>query len=191
MKPFQTILKKYLDIFSNQEMYFVNDLKNLEVFKKYSLNINADDIRIKLSSINDTDITTHTLLEQMITHIINLKIDERIKQGDLSLVEDLANINANGKSYYLLHFASVYCNFHRPDTFPVYSEQHLDFYKNYIRENNLPLDPEKINTYEVFSKALNDLIQRLGLTGKMDYLHIRKFGWLYAEIVVKESSNEK
>jgi hypothetical protein len=33
-------------------------------------------------------------------------------------------------------------------------------------ENNLPIDPEKMNTYYVFSKALKDLVQRLGLIGK-------------------------
>ena len=188
MNKFDNALKKYLDIFTGQDMYFENDLKNLEVFKKYPLNINGDDIRVKLSSINDVDIRNNTLMNDTIIHILKLNIDERIERGDLSLVDEIAHISPNGKLYHLLHFASVYCNFHRPDTFPIYSEQHFGFYKSYIKENKLPLDPEKINTYDVFSKALNDLVQRLGLTGKMDYLHIRKFGWLYAERVMKESA---
>jgi len=188
MQPFQIILKKYLDIFANQEMYIVNDLKNVELFQKYPFNTNADDIRIKLSAINDMDISNNTLMESAIAHVLNLKIDERIKRGDLSVVEDIAHITANGKIFYLLHFASVYCNFHKPEVFPIYSEQHIDFYKKYINEHNLSLDPEKINTYQVFSKALDDLVKRLGLTGKMNYLHLRKFGWLYAETVVKEAN---
>jgi len=73
--------------------------------------------------------------------------------------------------------------------YPIYSEQHFDFYRRYIVEYKLPLDPAKINTYDVFTKALNDLVERLGLTGKMNYLHLRKFGWLYAEHVVKESAD--
>jgi|SRR6187549_20633 len=188
MNKFEIALKKYLDIFANQEMYFVNDLKNMELFRKYSRNINADDIRIKLSALNDVDISNNTLMENAVQRILELKIDDRIKRGDFSVVEDVANITANGKTFYLLHFASVYCNLHRPDVFPIYSEQHIDFYKRYIKENNLPLDPEKINTYDVFSKALNDLVKRLGLMGTMNYLQIRKFGWLYAETVVKESN---
>jgi hypothetical protein len=134
------------------------------------------------------DIVNNTLTDKAIAHILDLKIDDRIKRGDFSVVEDLAHITANGKIFYLLHFASVYCNLHRPEVFPIYSEQHIDFYKRYSKENNLPLDAEKINSYDVFSKALNDLVQRLGLTGKMNYLQIRKFGWLYAEAVVKESN---
>ncbi|HEY5824410.1 MAG TPA: hypothetical protein VIT44_08595, partial [Cyclobacteriaceae bacterium] len=142
-------------------------------------------------SINDTDISNNTLMDDAIEHILKLNIDERIQRGDLSVVEDIAHIKTEGKLFYLLHFASVYCNFHRPEIFPIYSEQHITFYKKYIKENDLPLDPQKINTYDVFSKALNDLVQRLGLTGKMDYLHLRKFGWLYAESVVKESTEQK
>ena len=187
MTKFDIALKKYVDIFKDQEMYFINDLRNSELFQLTPLNTNADDIRTKLSAMNDADISKNGLMEDVIKHIITLNIDARISAGDLSVVEDLANISANGKSYHLLHFASAYCNFHRPDTFPIYSEQHIELYKRYIKENKLPLDPEKINTYEVFSKALNDLVQRLGMTGKMNYLQMRKFGWLYAESVLKES----
>jgi len=191
MNKFDSALKKYIEIFTNQEMYFVNDLKNLELFKKYPFNTSADDIHVKLSSINDTDISNNALMEDAIKHILNLNIDDRIKSGDLSVVEDIAHIKTEGKLFYLLHFASVYCNFHRPEIFPIYSEQHIAFYKKYIKENNLPLDPQKINTYNVFSKALDDLVQRLGLSGKMNYLHLRKFGWLYAESVMKESAEPK
>ncbi len=188
MSKFDASLKKYLDIFANQEMYFVNDLRNMELFQKIPLNTNAEDIQTKLSAINDSDVRHNAIMDDVIAHILNLNIDERIKKNDLTVVEDIAHINAKGQSFNLLHFASVYCNFHKPEVFPVYSEQHIDFYRRYITENKLPLDPEKINTYDVFSKALNDLVERLGITGKMNYLQLRKFGWLYAESVVKESN---
>lgn len=189
MTKFETTLKKYLDIFADQEMYFVNDLRNLELFKKIPQNTNAEDIRTKISAINDTDISRHAIMDEVIAHMLKLNVDEKIKKGDLSVVEAIASVNAKGQSYYLLHFASVYCNYHRPDVFPIYSEQHHEFYKRYIAEYKLPLDPDKITSYDVFSKALDDLVSRLKLTGKMNYLHLRKFGWLYAETVSKEANN--
>ncbi|SHH18792.1 hypothetical protein SAMN04488109_3074 [Chryseolinea serpens] len=189
MQPFQETLKKYLDTFSRQEMYFLSDNRNLELFQNIPSNTKAEDILTKISAINDPDVSNHGIINDMVAHILKLAIDERLKKGDLSLVEAIATANFQGKPYHLLHFASVYCNFHRPDVFPIYSEQHLEFYKQYIKTNQLPLDPEKLDTYDVFSKVLNDLIKRLGLTGKMNYLHIRKFGWLYAENVLKESSD--
>ena len=187
MSKFDPILRKYLDIFKNQEMYFVNDTRNLELFSKTPLNATVDDVRTKVSALNDPDVRSASLEENMIDHIVKLKIDDRIKRNDMTVVEDIATISVQGKTHHLLHFASVYCNYHKPDVFPIYSEQYHDFYKKYIVEYKLPIDPGKLNTYSVFSAALNDLVQRLGLTGKMNYLHLRKFAWLYAESVVRET----
>ncbi len=188
MNSFQDILKKYLDIFAGQEMYFVNDTRNLALFQKNPQNTNADDIRTKISAISD-DPGLQQLgnTDELVSHILNLKIDDRLMRGDLTVVEDIAHATIQGKPTYLLHFASVYCNYHRPEVFPIYSDQYLDFYKRYIVENKLPLEPERLNTYEVFTKALNDLVERLGLKGKMNYLQLRKFAWLYAEKVLAES----
>lgn len=188
MTKFETALKKYLAIFDSQEMYFVNDLKNLELFQKTPSNKDAVDIRMKVSAVNDTEIGNLGILDNVVGHIQSLNIDERLKKDDLTLVEAIANFSIGAKTHHLLHFASVYCNFHRPDTYPIYSEQYLDFYRRYITEYKLSLDPSKLNTYDVFTKALNDLVQRLGLKGKMNYLHLRKFAWLYADHVVKEAS---
>lgn len=191
MTSFETVLKKYLNTFFNQEMYFVGGIRNLELFKENPTNIDVDVIRMKISAINDRDLLANNLCDDMINHILNLNIDSRMQKGDLGVVQQIAQLNTRGESYSLLHFASVYCNFHRPDLFPIYSDQYHDFYKRYIKENNLPLDPEKITSYDVFSKALNDLVERLNLKGKLNYLHLRKFAWLYAELVVKESSLSK
>ena len=188
MNNFETCLRKYLDLFAGQEMYFVNDTRNLELFKKNPENINAEDIRTKISAINDAELQRLSVMEDMIHHMMELGIDDRLKRGDLTLVDDIANLTVKGEKHYLVHFASVYCNYHQPDLFPIYSDQHIDFYKRYIHEYKLALDPEKLNTYTVFSNALKDLVQRLGLTGKMNYLQIRKFGWLYAESVVNEAN---
>lgn len=188
MNAFETVLKKYLAIFADQEMYFVNDTRNLELYKSSPSNKNADDIRTKISAISDDpDIQQLANVEELIAHILKLNLDDRLMHGDLSVVEDIAHVTIQGKPQNLLHFASVYCNLHRPEIYPIYSEQYFDFYRQYIKNNNLALDPERLNTYAVFSKALNDLVQRLGLTGKMNYLQLRKFAWAYAESVLRES----
>jgi hypothetical protein len=187
MNKFETALKKYLDIFAGQEMYFVNDTRNLELFSKTPGNKKTEDVRTKVSAQNDADVRTQLLEDDMIRHIVELNIDDRLKRHDVTVVEEIAHLNAQGKDHHLLHFASVYCNLHDPEIFPIYSEQHFPFYRKYIQEYKLPLDMEKLNTYSVFSQALNDLVKRLGLQGKMNYLQLRKFGWLYAENVLRES----
>lgn len=188
MSNYKPSLKKYLDIFLGQEMYFINDTRNLELFRKNPDNNKEEDIQTKMSAISDDPgLQQISNTEDVVNHILNLKIDDRLKKGDLTLVEDIAHVMIQGKPVYLLHFASVYCNYHRPEVYPIYSDQYIDFYKRYIREHNLPLDPEKLNTYETFTKVLNDFVDRLGLKGKMNYLQLRKFGWLYAEKIQAES----
>lgn len=186
MNTFERILKKYLDIFASQEMYFVGDTKNLELFEKHPSNTTADVVRMKVSAINDKELRLQLNPDDMVNHILKLNIDDRLAKSDLTLVEDIASLGGKEK-HTILHFASAYCNFHKPQVYPIYSEQHFDFYRRYIVEYKLPVDVSKLNTYHVFCVALKDLVQRLGLTGKMNYLQLRKFGWLYAEKVVQES----
>lgn len=187
MSKFDETLKKYLDTFHNQETYFTEDTRNLELYAANPANAREEDIRVKLSALTDADFVKLGAIEEMTKHILKLNIDAKLKAGDLSVVEDIANVTLNGKKQYLLRAASQYCNLHRPDVFPIYSDEHIDFYKNYIKEYNLKLTENDLMTYKGFSAALNDLVSRLGLKGKMNYLQIRKFGWLYAKKVVDES----
>lgn len=188
MTPFEISLKKYLEIFGGQEMVFINDNRNLELFAKNPTNKSAEDIRVKVSTISDdTDIKQLPSYDLLVDHILKLDIDDRVKNGDLTVVDDIATISVNGVAHHLLHFASLYCCLHRPDVFPIYSNQHHDFYRKYIKHFNLSLDPEKLTSYQTFAAALNDLVTRTGMKGKMNYLHMRKFGWLYADKVLKES----
>ena len=189
MTKFEQSLKKYLDIFHGQEGYFTSDLRNLEYFKANPDNTKEDEIRSKISSVSDPDLTNHDATEPMIDHILKLNIDARLANGDLRLVDDIANLTIEGKPHNFLRFASMYCNLHRPNIYPIYSDQHFDFYRQYIKIFDIKIDPEKLNTYPVFCAALEDLLKRLGMVGKMDYLHIRKFGWMYIDKVVSESRN--
>ena len=169
-------------------MVFINDNRNLELFAKSSSNQTEEDIRTKISAISD-DMEVKQLpnRDDLINHVLKLNIDDRLNKGDLSLVGDIAHVKINGTVHNLLHFASLYCNLHKPDVFPIYSDQHHDFYRKYIKHFNLSIDPEKLNTYPMFAAALDDLLTRTGVKGKMNYIHLRKFGWLYADKVLKEA----
>ena len=188
MTPFETSLKKYLGIFGDQEMIFINDNRNVELFANNPTNKTEEDIRMKMSSLGDEleikQLPSHNLV---VEHILRLNIDDRLNKDDLTLVDDIANLEINGVNHHLLHFASLYCCLHKPDVFPIYSDQNHNFYQKYIKFFNLSLDPDKLTDYKVFAAALNDLVKRADLKGKMNYIHLRKFGWLYADHVLKES----
>jgi hypothetical protein len=187
MTTFQESLKKYLDLYAGQEMYFVNDTRNLEFYKANPSNTKLEDIQQKLSLMNDSDFIKLGAQEVMAKHILELNIDPRLAKNDLSVVTDIARITLNGKEENLLHFASVYCNLHKPDVFPIFADQFRDFYKRYIKEYKLNINPDELNKYDVFTKAQDDLVTRYGVKGKMNYLQMRKFAWIYMEKVLKEA----
>lgn len=90
----------------------------------YPLNINLDEIVIKVSALDNlysTQLRMSGGCVQMSHHIKALNIDHRLQSGDLSLVDDIANITLpDGKSSRLYSFASKYCSFHRPEVFSIY-----------------------------------------------------------------------
>jgi len=191
MNKFHDSLQKYLDIYAGQETYFSNDTRSLEFYKEYPLNKNRQDIIQKISVIADADLHKFNAQDDLADHILKLNIDPRLAKGDLSVVEDIAKLTLNGVGKNLLHAASEYCNLHRPDVFPIYSEQHFPFYKQYIKEHKLGINPEDLNQYQVFAKALNDIIDRYHIRGKLNYLQMRKFAWIYAAKVLAEAHPSK
>ena len=55
-----------------------------------------EDVLIKCSSLNDFYSTNIFDIHTMAQHILSLKIDERLENGDLSLVNDIARVEVNG-----------------------------------------------------------------------------------------------
>jgi hypothetical protein len=188
METLKDNLKKHFDLLKGEQMYFVKDQRNMEFFEKNPLNNKREDVRNKISAINHTDINRLVAAEDMTDHILKLNIDKKLAANDLSVVEDIANFSMKGQQYKLLNFASIYCNYHNPAVYPIYSDQHLDFAKRYIQNNNLKIDPNKLDQYLVMKEVLDDIIKRHFGKEEVNYFEARKFGWLYLDKVLSESA---
>lgn len=77
-------------------------------------------VLLKVSALNDFYSTniydTHTVA----AHILQLDCDDRIHAGDVSLVNEMAQITIGGKARNLVSFASKYCNHHLQEPFPIF-----------------------------------------------------------------------
>lgn len=114
----------YLDAWDKQENYVLQE-KALDklFFDTYPNNTDINDILIKAASLNDFYSTNIFSIFAVAKHIHSLDIDRRLREGDLSLVDDIADITINGKAKRFYSFASKYCSHHEPTLFPIY-----DFY---------------------------------------------------------------
>lgn len=77
-------------------------------------------ILLKVSALNDFYSTNIFDTHAVARHIAHAQVDERISEGDPSLVNELANVTIGGKTRSFYSFASKYCNHHNPNAFPIY-----------------------------------------------------------------------
>ena len=132
--PNKEEVKKYLKKWDSLENYVLQESSLYKLFHKtYPKNDDIDDILIKASSLNDFYSTNIFSIFPVAKHILNLNIDERLKKGDTSLVNDISVVKISGVEKHFYSFATKYCSHHNPDDFPIYDsfvEKVLIHFKN-------------------------------------------------------------
>ena len=86
-------VNKYLKLWDSLENYVLQE-KALDklFFDVCPKNNNIEDILIKCCTLNDFYSTNIFSIFPVAKHILKLNIDERLKNGDTSLVNDIASI---------------------------------------------------------------------------------------------------
>lgn len=157
-------------------------------------NKNIQDILIKCSALNGLASTNIFEVQYVAEHILALNIDERLKRGDLSLVDDIGKkIDVGGnrlRSHY--SFASKYCSYHSPDVYSIYDRyvdivlselQAMDHFSNFKRGD--------LKKYECYMKALNDFRNYYGFPeSEFRKKDIDKYLWLLGKEYVNKKQNE-
>lgn len=180
-------LKSQFDILKVEEQYFIKDQKNMDYFALNPTNTDRQEILTKISAINSRELNDISGAQDMADHILKLNIDNRLQKNDLSVVEEIANISIHGKKHRLMNFASVYCNYHKPEVYPIYSDQHTDFMKEYIKELKLDIDINKLDDYLVRKALIDDIVLRFFSDKDVNYFQARKFGWLYLDKFIEQA----
>ena len=150
-----------LPSYSNQEKAL--DKLFMDICKR---NDNIEDILIKCSSLNDFYSTNIFDIHTVAQHILSLHIDERLKDGDLSLVNDIAHVEVNGKDHFFYSFATKYCSHHQPEQYAIYD--------NYVEKVLLSMNSRKhkpfanfkredLKDYETYMSVIKAFQQRFGL----------------------------
>ena len=117
--PSKEECSKYLEK-ESAEHYTVGAKAVTQIFKLYPTNTVLEEVLIKVLVLNDLYSTNILGTYAVAKHILDLHIDERLKNGDASLVTDIAHIELNGKEKYFYSFATKYCAMHQPKLFPIY-----------------------------------------------------------------------
>ena len=120
-KPTTKEVNKYLRLWDTLENYVLQeDALDKLFFNTYPLNEDISEILVKAAALNDFYSTNIFSIFSVAKHIHNLKMDTRLKVKDPSLVNDIAQVDMNGKIKNLYSFASKYCSHHDPINYPIY-----------------------------------------------------------------------
>ena len=140
-------------------------------------NDNIEDVLIKCSSLNDFYSTNIFDIHTVAQHILSLHIDDRLEKGDLSLVDDIAHIEANGKDHFFYSFATKYCSHHQPKRYAIYDsyvEKVLVSMNN--RKHFANFKREDLKNYETYMTVIEAFQQEFGLV-EYDIKQLDKYLW--------------
>ncbi len=156
LEPSKNEVEKYLKKWDYLENYVLQEsaLDKL-FFNTYPNNTDINDILIKSSALNDFYSTNIFSIFPVAKHILNLNIDNRLKNGDETLVNDIANIVINGKQKNFYSFATKYCSHHFPKVFPIYDsyvEKVLVYFQN--KDNFSKFKRADLKDYKKFKNTL-------------------------------------
>ena len=149
-EPSVELVEHYLKKWNELEDYSSQEEAVNRVFRDYASNKELDNILIKCSILNDFYSTNIFKIYPVAKHIQSLNIDIRLKDGDPSLVDEIAKITIGGKTKNFYSFASKFCSHHNQLDFPIYDSyvhKVLKYYRNVDRfydfeENDLKVYPK-------------------------------------------------
>jgi hypothetical protein len=156
------------------------------LFGHYPKNAKTSDVLLKVLALNALYSTQIPLygdriptVWEVVDHIVQLGIDPVLDLGSPDLVYNIAKIKIRNNVHFNYSFATKYCNWHRPDLYPIY-DSHVDEYLWYLANQGLidSFDRQQLKIYARF-KELVDKFRDSFLPERLTYKEIDKF--LYYE----------
>ena len=134
--PSKEQMEYYLAKWDELENYHLQEDALDKLFLKLCpKNADITDILLKVSTLNDFYSTNIFSVYPVAKHILSLGIDARLKAGDVTLVNDIKQININGTERNFYSFASKYCSHHNPLDYPIY-DSYVDAVLRYFRNRD-------------------------------------------------------
>ena len=135
-KPSAIEVEKYLKSWKNLKNYQLQeDALDKLFFELLPSNEEISDILLKVATLNDFYSTNIFSVYPVAEHILSLRIDERLKQGDVTLVNEIQNVTINGVTRKFYSFSTKYCSHHNSKEYPIY-DSYVEKVLKYFRKTD-------------------------------------------------------
>ena len=184
--PTNKLLDEYIDKFNLDERYYLADKAIVSLFDAFPENKCLEHILLKISVINDLYSTNILGTFKMAKHIQKLDIDDRLRNGNPLLVNEIASGHGivskkNDKEINFYSFSTKYCNWHNRDNYAIYDSFVHKVLVAYKRKDNFTafIDSD-LKNFMKFKQIVLDFKQYYNLT-EHDLKQIDKFLWIYGK----------
>jgi hypothetical protein len=111
-------------------------------------------------------------------HIAGLRIDSQLATGSLDAVDLIANVDISGKQRRNFSFATKYCSWHNPVSYPIYDTQVDASLWAYQRQDLFaPFARQDLRNYATFFTVVTAFRTFYGLD-ELSFKQLDKFLWL-------------
>ena len=170
-----------MNVWDKLEDYESQERAVNRVFRDYYSNNDLENILIKCSVLNDFYSTNIFKIYPVAKHILSLNIDERLKNGDPTLVNDIARNNIGGKIKNFYSFASKYCSHHNQLEYPIYDSYVQIVLKHYQKVDRFSnFNDGDFKNYSKFKNILLEFRKFYGLE-QFDLKELDKFLWQFGK----------
>ena len=191
-RPSMEQVEYYLEQWNKMENYRLQEAAlNKLFFELAPMNTDVTDILLKVSTLNDFYSTNIYSTYPVAKHIQSLKIDDRLKSGDVSLVDDIQLVVIGDKEKHFYSFATKYCSHHNPKDYPIY-DSYVDEVLRFFRSQDhfSAFYNEDLKNYALFKKILNDFREFYGLN-QFDLKQIDQYLWQLGKEYFKKEFGKK
>ena len=184
--PSAELVKKACDDFDRENDVMEKALA--EIFAAYPANGNPSQVLLKVAALNTLYATRILAVLKLATHIAGqgAAIDAALASGSAEAVESIARVSSEDKDLIFYSFASKYCNWHRPNLYPIYDsrvDKYLWALKNEgILQTDALSKRQDLSDYPRFCLVMTAFREHFGL-GSFTFKQIDKFLWSQGEAI--------
>lgn len=188
MKDYQDIpdpspdeINKYLQKWDRNDEYKRPEEALVKLFQKtYPKNNDIDNVLIKMYALNNA-YSAGVLSNHFVSiakHIVEIKIDSGLRNGQLEVVERIRNTKRN---YY--SFATKYCSFHNPEAFPMFDLRIVRALTFFRRQSCFEtFTQDELRDYKRFHSVVSSFRSHYRLES-FSFREIDKYLWLLYEML--------
>jgi hypothetical protein len=157
-------VRSRLTQFDNDPRYYGGDEAIKLVVDQWPKNNDPRHVLIKTVLINRLYSTNIYNVYEAARHIFVLEIDERLRNGDISLANEVAQMSIGEHGRYNLSFASKYCAWHQPDHFQILDSSIAGLLWKYRKKYNFAAFKKyELYDYPTFIKIIQGFQSFFGL----------------------------